>query len=40
MILIKDLLEKDVREIKRITDVKPRKLNILIKEARGIYKLK
>lgn len=40
MILIKDLLEKDVREIKRITDVKPRKLNVLIKEAKGIYKLK
>jgi Holliday junction resolvase len=40
LILLKDLLETDIKELHKITDIKIRKLNSLIAEAKGIYKLR
>ena len=40
LILIRDILETDVRDLHRITNIKTRKLKVLIQEAKGIQKLK
>jgi hypothetical protein len=40
LILIKDILENDIKDLHKITNIKTRKLKFLIHEAKGIQKLK
>lgn len=40
LMLIKDILETDIKEIHKITNIKIRKLKQFIEEAKGIYKTK